>query len=95
MLPTALVRRIGKGIVASSGAKSTVSTSEQTSSSSRIVKLGKGDIRARLDGEGCIGELSGDMYADFLFLYRIGVVFWSSEVTMVSAKLTVFLGVLK
>lgn len=77
MLPTALVRHIGKGMVASSRAKSTVSTSEQasSSSSSRIVKLGKGDIRARLDGEGCIGELSGDMYADFLFLYRVGVVF--------------------
>ena len=95
MLPTVLVRHIGKGMVVSSRAKSTVSTSEQASSSSRIVKLGKGDIRARLDGEGCIGELSGDMYADFLFLYMVGVVFWSSEMTMVSAKLTVFLGVLK
>ena len=91
MLPRALVRRIGKGMEASPGAKSTVSTSEQASSSSRIAKLGKGDIRTRLDGEGCIGELSGDMYADFLFLYRVGVVFWS----LVSAKLTVFLGVLK
>ena len=95
MLPRALVRRISKGMEASPGAKSTVSTSEQASSSSRIAKLGKGDIRTRLDGEGCIGELSGDMYADFLFLYRVGVVFWSSEMAMVSAKLTVFLGVLK